>query len=64
MAAVVSAITLPNGSKSVIVVTYDRLSTLNQVGMDMSIIKAKIKHVDLISIIRALWETSKFETVE
>ena len=30
----------------------------------MSIINTKLKHVDLISFISALWETSQFETVK
>ena len=42
----------------------DGMLALNQVGMDMSISKAKLKYVDLISIISALWETSQFKTVK
>ena len=40
------------------------LSALNQIGMDRNKIKARLKHIDLISAISELLETSKFEIIK
>ena len=64
LAAVVSAIILTDGIKLVITIACAELLVLNQSSMDRSIIKAKLKHVDLISITSAPWENLQFDTVK
>ena len=60
LAAMASGIQLPNGISPIFTIACDGLSALNQVGTDKARIKAKLKHVDFISAISAMWEDAKF----
>ena len=60
LATIISGIILPSTLRPTITIGCDGLSALNQVGLDTSIIKAKMKNVDMISIINNLLSDSKF----
>jgi len=60
LATIISGIILPPTIKPTITIGCDGLSALNQVGLDTTIIKARMKNVDMISIINSLLSTSKF----
>ena len=64
LAAVASVIIFPNGHNHVLTIVCDGMAVLNQVGMDRTIIKARLEYVDIISVITTLWENSPFTTVK
>ena len=64
LAAIATGIHIPAHSSPTLTIACDGLSALNQVGMDKQKIKAKMKHVDLISAISETWETGTYKLLK
>ena len=64
LVAITTGITLPNELIPTLNLACDGLSVLNLVGINSNKIKARLKHVDLISAINDLLETCTFEIIK
>ena len=65
LATITAGIQLPSTTPNpTLTIACDGLSTLKEVYKDRSILKSKQKHIDIISIINELWESSPFKMVK
>ena len=64
MAAAINSIVLPPGTLPSIIIACDGKSVLSKVNIGRENLQCKLKHIDLISIINNIWESSSFSIVK
>ena len=64
LAAIASGFILPQKLRPTLILAYDALTVLNQVGIYSAKINARLKNVDIISTISSLWDISSFDIMK